>query len=168
MYISSNIGQATFNDLTNSTILGISTMAAATFAASESIHHDIMRDSTCLVIPAATTIAVISTLATTGSVQVVKTTASMPVKSYSTAIQPTSNDILTDPASAVMPAATTVTTSSTLAAVEPINDQVMNRTDSFELLPALKATATKANISKRNRTTERAKGNNTSDSKTFV
>ena len=168
MYVSSNIGQATFNDLTNSTTLGISTMAAATFAASESIHHDIMRDSTCLVIPAATTTAVISTLATTGSVQVVKTTASMPVKSYSTAIQPTSKDILTDPASAVMPAATTVTTSSTLAAVEPINDQVMNRTDGFELLPALKDTATKANISKRNRTTEIAKGSNTSDSKTFV
>ena len=61
-------------------------------------------------IPAATTTAVISTLATTGSVQVVKTTASVPVKSYSTAIQPTSDDILTDTASIVMPAATTVTT----------------------------------------------------------
>ena len=90
----------------------------------------------------------------------VKTTASVPVKSYSTAIQPTSNDILTDTASIVMPAATTVTTFSTLAAVEFINDQVMNRTDGSELLPSLKNTATKATISKRNRTTKRAKGSN--------
>ena len=150
-HASSNIRQATINDLTDSTTLKTSdTISAATLSASES----------CLVIPAATTTAVISTSATTESVKVVNTTASMPVKSYSTEIKPTGNNILTDATSIVMPAAATVTTSSTLVAVESVNNQ-----DGSELLPTLKETSTKADISKRNRTTKRAKRSNTSDSK---
>ena len=150
-HASSNIRQATINDVTDSTTLKTSdTISAATLSASES----------CLAIPAATTTAVISTSATTESVKAVNTAVSMPVKSYSTEIKPTGNNILTDATSIVMPAATTVTTSSTLAAVESVNNQ-----DGSELLPTLKETSTKAGISKRNHTTKRAKRSNTSDSK---